>query len=233
MSTQPIVLSLEGNIGAGKSTILAKLQTHLQCHLQDSNVRILFMKEPVDQWESIIDPVSNENILQKFYANPKTHAFSFQIMAYATRMNILRKMITDHQKEGEKLIIICERCLETDKEVFAKMLYDDGFIDDIHYQIYNLVSSENPFPVDGIIYLETDPSICSQRISKRARSGENGIDIEYLKKCHEYHEAWFSKTTHSIIKINVNDDVTYDSLDVSDKGIMWLQQISEFITTYL
>jgi deoxyadenosine/deoxycytidine kinase len=233
MSKHPIVLSLEGNIGAGKSTILAKLQIYIEYHKSEIPGKILFMKEPVDQWASIADTVSGETILQKFYADPKTNAFAFQIMAYTTRMNMLRKMIADNQKEGEQLIIICERCLETDKEVFAKMLYDDGFIDNLHYQIYNLVSSENPFKTSGIIYLETDPTICFERISNRGRSGEQGIAIDYLKKCHAYHEAWFCKTSQSILKLNVNDDVTYDLLDETDLGTFWVKQISEFITTYV
>jgi len=233
MYEQPIVLSLEGNIGAGKSTILAKLQTYIECHRAENPGKILFMKEPVDQWTSIADTVSGETILQKFYTDPKTNAFAFQIMAYTTRMNTLKKMIADNQKEGEQLIIICERCLETDTEVFAKMLYDDGFIDNLHYQIYNLVSSDNPFKTSGIIYLETDPSICYERVSKRGRSGEKGIAIDYLKKCHAYHEEWFCKTNQSILKLNVNNDVTYDLIDPSDMGIVWIRQIVDFITTYV
>lgn len=233
MSRQPIVLSLEGNIGAGKSTMLAKLQTYIECHSSTVPGKILFMKEPVDQWTSIVDAVSGKTILQKFYSDPTTNAFAFQIMAYTTRMNTLKQMIADNQKEGEQLIIICERCLETDKEVFAKMLYDDGFINNLHYQIYNLVSSENTFKTSGIIYLETDPTICYERVSKRCRTGEQSITIDYLKKCHAYHEAWFSKANPSMLKLNVNSDVTYDLLDETDLGTFWIKNIVEFITTYV
>jgi deoxyadenosine/deoxycytidine kinase len=232
MSTKPIVLSFEGNIGAGKSTILSKLQTYIEYHSSEIPGKLLFMKEPVDQWTSITHPESGENILQKFYADPKTNAFAFQIMAYTTRMNTLKQLITDNHKEGEQLIIICERCLETDKEVFAKMLYDDGMIDELHYQIYNLVSLENPYKTSGIIYLETDPDVCYERINRRSRSGEQSILIDYLKKCHDYHETWFSKTNPSILKLNVNQDVTYDLLDETDLGTCWIKSIVEFITTY-
>ena len=231
MSNNPIVLSLEGNIGAGKSTMLATLQTYLESHSSTIPGKILFMREPVDHWSSFTHSVSGETILQTFYADPKTNAFAFQIMAYTTRSNTLKKMIADNQKEGEQLIIICERCLETDKEVFAKMLYDDGFIDDLHYQIYNLVSSENSIKTSGIIYLETNPDICCERIHRRARSGEQGIAIDYLRKCHAYHETWFNKTDQTILKLNVNNDVTYDLLDETDLGTFWIKHIVEFIQT--
>lgn len=228
MSNKPIILSFEGNIGAGKSTILEKLQVFLTSK-NNLAMRVLFMKEPVDEWQTIVDPVSNENILQKFYADPKTYAFAFQIMAYATRLNILRKMVSDNQRDGECLVILCERCLETDKEVFAKMLYNDGCIDDINYQIYNKVSLENPFPVDGIVYLQSDPEICLDRITKRSRSGEQSISIDYLKKCHSYHELWFENKKQPLLRLNVNEDVNYDESDELDKGIIWLNNIVDFI----
>jgi deoxyadenosine/deoxycytidine kinase len=224
-SDKPIILSCDGNIGAGKSTILEKLQTLLSSK-DNLHMRILFMKEPVDEWQTIIDPVSGENILQKFYMDPRKYAFSFQIMAYATRMNMLKRLISENQKEGERLVIICERCLETDKHVFAKMLHDDGCIDEIHYQIYNHVSLDNPFEVDGIIYLESDPQICMRRINNRARSGESEIGIDYLIKCHNYHESWFTDMKQPILRLNVNQDVSYSE---SDMGMVWLQHIIDFI----
>uniref|UniRef100_A0A6C0ASB7 Deoxynucleoside kinase domain-containing protein n=1 Tax=viral metagenome TaxID=1070528 RepID=A0A6C0ASB7_9ZZZZ len=228
MFEKPIILSCEGNIGAGKSTILSNLQTYLEKH-NEIRYRVLFMKEPVEQWEAIDDKETNENILQKFYADPRKYAFSFQIMAYATRMNMLKRLISENQKEDERLIIICERCLETDKHVFAKMLHDDGCIDEIHYQIYNIVSIENPFPIDGIIYLESDPEVCMRRINQRARTGENGISIDYLRKCHAYHESWFASSTTPILRLNVNQDVSYSESDSSDMGMTWLQHIIDFI----
>ena len=68
--SKPIFISIEGNIGSGKSTILEKLQEFMR-----DNNRIVFLKEPVDIWETIKDENTGENILQKFYKNQDKYNF--------------------------------------------------------------------------------------------------------------------------------------------------------------
>ena len=46
---RPFLVSIEGNIGAGKSTVLEHLETYL------TNGKILFLKEPLDIWEQFHD----------------------------------------------------------------------------------------------------------------------------------------------------------------------------------
>ena len=52
--------------------------------------------------------------------------------------------------------------------------------------------------VDKIVYLQTDPVLCSQRIKQRNREGED-INLDYLCKCHKYHEDWISDIPNKII----------------------------------
>jgi deoxyadenosine/deoxycytidine kinase len=225
MIFKPLILSLEGNIGSGKSTMLENLQKKMKDHKN-----IIFLKEPLDVWESIKDS-DGENILKKFYKDPKKYAFSFQVMAYATRL----KLIKDTVKENPLCsAIICERSLEADRKIFAKMLFDDGILEDVEYQIYNTFCNEmsNVYGLDGMIYIETDPEICLERITKRSRQGEEGITLEYLQKCHNYHNNWLNKESLNgpILKINTNTDVAYNNLYNSlDTGTLWLCQIEKFI----
>ena len=52
-------------------------------------------------------------------------------------------------------IIITERCLNTDRYVFAQMLYDDNLIEDINYSIYLRWFDEfSESNLDGIIYVQ-------------------------------------------------------------------------------
>ena len=106
------IISIEGNIGSGKSTILKSLKKHL-CN----NNNIIFIQEPVDQWENIKDKEGN-TILKKFYENQKEYSFAFQMMAYISRLSVLKIAI----ENNPEAIIITERCLNTDRFVFAKML---------------------------------------------------------------------------------------------------------------
>ena len=68
-----------GNIGSGKTTLL----THVRELLQDKNLnqKIIFLKEPVDVWETIKDE-EGKTMLEKFYADQEKYSFAFQMMVF-------------------------------------------------------------------------------------------------------------------------------------------------------
>jgi deoxyadenosine/deoxycytidine kinase len=211
------IISIEGNIGSGKSTILRELKEYLS-----NNIKIVFLQEPVDQWETIKD-VNGNTILKKFYENQKEYSFAFQMMAYISRLSLLKKAI----ENNPDAIIITERCLNTDRYVFAKMLYDDGLIEDVEYQIY-LKWFEHFFDtraVQKLVYLKTQPEICLQRVNKRMRDGESTLSIEYLEKCHKYHTDMVANSNCDILQIDSNIDTDIDN-DIKNK---WLNMIETFI----
>ena len=187
------IISIEGNIGSGKSTLVSYLK-------QFSKKKYIFLQEPVDEWSSICDK-DGESILSHFYRDSKTYSFQFQMMAYISRLNLLRNVI----KENPNAVIITERCLYTDKFVFAKMLYDKGDMTDIEYTIYNTWFSSfiDDIEPSGIICIKTNPEKSYERIVKRNRTGEN-IPLEYLQNCHDYHENWLNNTATSLIKYDGN-----------------------------
>ena len=176
------VTSIDGNIGSGKSTLMANLREHYK---DDPNV--VFLKEPVDEWEQVKDE-NGVTMLEKFYEDPEKYAFSFQMMAYISRLKVFKDAIKN-VNSSKKVSIITERSLYTDKMVFAKMLYDSNKIEYINYQIYltwfDTFSEE--FPLHKVIYVKTDPEKCHSRILKRSREGENLISLDYLKSCDNYH----------------------------------------------
>jgi len=191
--TNPILLSIEGNIGAGKSTLLKAIPDY------DWLIKV---QEPVDIWSHIADQQTGETILSKFYKDPTKYAFAFQILAYSTRLAIIRNVIKENPHAK---VILCERSLETDRFVFAKMLYDDGKIDDVSYQIYQNLFDTNPLeiPLGGVLYLNIDAETCDSRIKKRARDGEDSIPLEYLKSCEKYHRDWLdSNVSYPVKPIN-------------------------------
>jgi deoxyadenosine/deoxycytidine kinase len=223
MSGKPIIISIEGNIGSGKTTIIENLEKNLA-----HDKSILFLREPLDVWETVKDPVTGENILQKFYADPNKYAFAFQVMAYATRLSMVRHAIKSGY--GYYRAIVLERSLAADKRIFAKMLYDDGKIDDVCYQIYQKFYNEfsDEVGLDGIVYIDADAEVCKQRVEKRSRQGEDGIPLDYLQKCKKYHDDWMSDEPMAV-KIKTNQNVTYDPEDSTDQGNVWLKQISDYI----
>ena len=222
----PIIVSVEGNIGSGKSTIL----DHLETSLGDLAGRVVVLKEPLGVWEAIKDPETGENILEKFYKDQTRYAFSFQVMAYASRLSLIRNAI---EQNPECSVIVCERSLEADKHIFAKMLYDDGVIEDINYQIYQCFCKEfsREFGLDSIVYIDADAEVCHERVGKRSRQGEGGIPLEYLQKCKKYHDEWLLDTLQEtpVLRIKTNQNATYDFEHPEDVGIKWLNLVKSFI----
>jgi deoxyadenosine/deoxycytidine kinase len=194
----PFIVSLEGNIGAGKSTIVEKMRQKYEGLESDkyfgklAKSQIVFMQEPVDVWTSVCDSTTGESILEKFYKDPKTYSFAFQVMVYNTHLEAFRKVVRENP---ECVLLICERSIDAGRHIFAEMLRDDGMIDDVCFQVYEKLfeSTAGEFPLDAILYLDVAPEVCLERIGTRAREGENGIPLEYLAKCDRYYKKWLSK----------------------------------------
>lgn len=217
------IISIEGNIGSGKSTFVRLLNNYYQ-EENVSNKKIYFLEEPVNIWETIKNEDGN-NIIECFYKDQDKYAFSFQMMAYISRLSLLRKAI----KEGYDYIFT-ERCINTDRNVFAKMLYDSGKIEKINYQIYVKWFDEfiSEFSNFHYIYIKTDAKIALDRVNKRARSGES-IPFEYLQECDKYHNDWLENIENVLVlngNVNRNDDDNYsDWIELIDKSLITLLKV--------
>ena len=216
------LLSIEGNIGSGKSTLLEHLKQYYS-----KNTSVIFAPEPVSEWEKIKDK-NGVTMLEKFYANQEKYAFSFQMMAYMSRLSIFRKLV---REAGDKhVVIITERSLYTDKYIFAKMLYDQGKMEEVDYQIYLTWFNEfsDDFPIEHCFYIKADPSVCYTRIHTRARAGEDVIPLGYLTQCHEYHNEYVTQF-QSLTVLDGNEDMYQSPNLVKD----WIERIDHIVCPFL
>tara|TARA_B110000483_G_scaffold241833_1_gene325883 strand:- start:860 stop:1846 length:987 start_codon:yes stop_codon:yes gene_type:complete len=80
----------------------------------------------------------------------------------------------------------------------AQMLYDNGKIEKINFDIYTQWFSTflSDIPEINTVYIRTEPNIAEQRVHKRSRCGGD-IPFSYLAKCHQYHESWLCKKRHT------------------------------------
>ena len=190
---------------------------------------IVSKKEPVDKWDTIKDS-NDTTILKHFYQDSQKYAFPFQIMACCTRIANVKKAI---QNNPQCKIIICERSIEADANIFAKMLYDDGVMNEMEYKIYNLFYDEHKdnYRPTGYVYLDTNADIRLNRIKKRSSDGEANIALEYLQRCQKYHDKWLKnkELDTPVLILDTNKDVNYDK----DEGDEWITKISDFITERL
>jgi len=203
----PLILSLDGNIGSGKSSVMRYLEKNLAnyCASKGNTCKICFLQEPVSSWESIGDG-NGKSIIAYFYENNERYSFAFQIMAYTSRMSLLKEALKEDYD-----VIISERSIYTDKFVFAKSLYDAKKMSLIEYTIYlNLFNEfQTIFQDLKIVYIRTCPEICDLRVQHRGRLGET-IPIEYLKDCHHYHDIWLNNPSAIeeglVLVINGNEE---------------------------
>jgi deoxyadenosine/deoxycytidine kinase len=184
---------IEANIGAGKTTIIEKLQNL-------ENVEII--PEPVNVWLNIKDN-NGVNLLQHFYEDMNKNAYMFQSMVFKTRMEAI-------DKEQLKPLRFIERSVWTDRYIFGKMCIEDKMMSSIEIECYKYWYNwlENRFPIkpDGIIYIRCSPKKCLERINGRGRNEESAIPLEYLEKLHKLHDEWLLNWTKTPILIIDNEE---------------------------
>jgi deoxyadenosine/deoxycytidine kinase len=225
-----VIVSFDGNIGSGKSTTCYEYEQYLARHTATTTVfpnitsfseEVCFLDEPVALWNQVCDK-DGVNILTNLYKDIRANAFKFQMMAYISRLSLLRKAVNDPKIK----LIITERSVETDRNVFAKMLYDVGDISHDEFQIYTLWFDEflTDVPLAGIVYINASPEVCLERIGKRARVGET-IQTDYIQRCHQYHEDWIRTRGCPLLELPANEDIIGTPRLLSER----MERITEFI----
>ena len=175
------------------------------------------MQEPVDIWKSISDKDGN-NILSQYYKNQKRYAYTFQNFAFITRIKELQEMIEKVERKRNLFTdeyIIVERSIFSDKNVFAKKLYNDKLISNLEYELYNywFQKLKSLVYVSAHIYLKVDPEISLKRVIKRSRNEEkDAIPIDYLKSLDFYHNKWLENTENKVLIINGNHEFENDKI---------------------
>lgn len=198
------IISIEGNIGVGKSTLIEKVMKDFT-----EDTQVVFLMEDLSLWNNIKDP-EEKSIFELYYKNPKEYSFSFQITALISRLKQLKEI------EKDKLVIVTERGMYTDREVFAKMLYNNKSISEINYNIYNLLF-DTIYEYSDItyFYIKISPEIAYSRAIKRNRPGEL-VDLNFIIDCHKYHEEWLNKKDNVIILENLD----IESLSIKLKNVI-------------
>ena len=191
------IYSIEGNIGAGKTTILKIIGKNFD--------DVTFVEEPVSQWQNL----GGENLLEKFYQDPERWGFTFEFYSMLSKIKCLMKAA-----DTEKNIIIIERSILSNK-IFIDISKEMNKLNDLEYGMlintYNFYR-QNVYPIlNGIIYLNTPVDLCVQRIIKRNRGGESNVDKNYLLMLKEKFDELSNYSTIPTLVIDGNFDLERDS----------------------
>ena len=177
---------ISGNIGVGKTTLSEKISKKFN-------------------WELQLEEVKDNPYLDDFYKSMKDWSFHLQIFFLNSRFNQIQKISVSNN------VVIQDRSIYEDYEVFTKTLYDSGVLMEREFnnykRLYNTILKYINEP-DLLIYLRNlniDKIISN--IDKRSRKFEKSIDKEYLKKLNIYYENWIKKhPQEKILTIDLSED---------------------------
>jgi len=146
--------------------------------------------------------------------------------AFITRSkDILKQNTTDN-------VVIIERSVLTDCNVFATLLHESGKISELEWKLYNewfswLTGHFKKVKPDKYIYLKADPEVSFNRMVKRTRDEETNIPLEYLEQVSDKHDKWLlSDAMENVITIDVNSDFS----DSDNFKTTVIDRVSQLIT---
>lgn len=177
MKTERLMILLEGNIGAGKTTVGRAIA---------ASGLYGFIEEPTRAWQEQFA----SNMLENLYRDPARWAFTFQICTFITRAKSWAEIarLTNHSR------VVLERSIFCDRFVFVENFYRTGLMTLTEYQLYcgmwECMTSHYLDRPDMIIYLRTPSEVCLERIRARGRKEECGISLEYLLQLERLHDEW-------------------------------------------
>lgn len=201
------IVSIEGPIGAGKSSVFEALKESLKYS------ETVFLPEPVDTWVQA-------GLLEALY-DGSLPPIAFQLAALATRFGPLLKAVGNGAQT-----IVSERTPWSDESVFSKSLLPaHPHVHRAAYDVaYQALMATLP-PVElHTLYLRCDAKTSMVRMATRGRAAECVRDAEerlqYLQRLYERHEAYFNETAF-VSKQQI--DATLSPKQVANEALAFVQ----------
>lgn len=174
-------ITIEGNIGAGKTTLAHLLSKHFNSRL-------------------ILEEFADNPFLPKFYENPGQYAFPLELFFMAERYKQLRELL--QTKDMFQSVTISDylftKCL-----LFAKVnLPEEEFL--LYQKLFDIINPQL-LPPDLLIYLHAPVSKLQENIKKRNRSYEQGIEPAYLFSLQEIYTQYIKQHNIKTLFIDVTN----------------------------
>ncbi|MEP7318114.1 MAG: deoxynucleoside kinase [Panacibacter sp.] len=174
-------ITVEGNIGAGKTTLAHLLSRKLNARL-------------------ILEEFADNPFLPKFYENQKQYAFPLELFFMAERFKQMKDML--HTKDMFQSITVCDylftKCL-----LFAKVnLPEEEFR--LYQKLFDIIHQQLIYP-DILIYLHAPVQKLQQNIKKRNRVYEQGIHDDYLFSLQQTYTSYIKQHNIKTIFIDASN----------------------------
>lgn len=175
-------IAIEGNIGAGKSTLALKMA-------QDFNAK------------TVLERFADNPFLPKFYEDQSRYAFQLEMSFLADRYQQLSDDLSQFDLFKDFII--------ADYHIFKSLLFSKITLEVDEFRLYrtlfDIIYKEMPKP-DLYIYLYQNTERLLHNIKARGRSYEQDITAEYLDKINSgYLEYIKTQTNLNVLVIDVSD----------------------------
>ncbi len=175
-------IAIEGNIGAGKTSLATKIST-------DFNAKL------------ILERFKDNPFLPKFYQDQARYAFPLEMSFLADRYQQLLEDITQFD--------LFKDCVVADYDAYKSLIFAQVTLAEEEYNLYkklfHLMHKELAKP-DVYIYLYQSTERLLENIRQRGRSFEKDIEPQYLKKINEgYFDFIKSQPQHAIKIIDISE----------------------------
>jgi deoxyguanosine kinase len=173
-------IAIEGPIGVGKSSLAKMLAEEFEGRL-------------------LLEDVEENPFLKKFYEAREKHAFQAQVFFLLSRYRQQREFL---QQDLFQQTTVSDYLFDKDR-IFATInLSDDEFA--LYDQVYALLDHRVARP-DLVIYLQAGAKTLQERIKRRGKDYERGIEARYLERlCEAYNNYFFYYSASPLLVINTD-----------------------------
>ncbi len=174
-------ICIEGNIGAGKTSLAKKIS-------EDCNARL------------ILEEFANNPFLPNFYKEPEKYAFPLELFFMAERYKQLKEVMVQE--------IFFPFTVSDYFFIKSRLFAQNNLSKDeltLFYRLFDIMLASLPKP-DLLVYLHADIQCLQKNIKKRDRSYEREITKDYLLKIQEKYLDFFKKQKDfPVLIIDVTD----------------------------
>ncbi len=163
---EPRYIVVEGPIGVGKTSLARALVAEFQAR-------------------AVLEQVDDNPFLKKFYQDPSKYAFSTQIFFLLNRFRQQRELA---QLDLFRQATVADYLFAKDT-IFAQVALSPEELQ-LYQQIFRMLQAGLPRP-DLVVYLEARPGVLLERLRKRGREVERGLNAAYIERVAEAFRHFF------------------------------------------
>jgi len=156
-------IAIEGNIGAGKTTLATRLSKQFNTRL-------------------ILEQFEDNSFLPKFYEDPSRYAFPLELSFLADRFQQLKNQLA--VQDMFHPVTIADYFILKSLIFAKKTLSSEEFNLYLYTRLFSIIENALPKP-DLLVYLYLDINRLQANIRMRGRVYEQKIEDEYLQKIQE------------------------------------------------